>query len=151
MSNVHDFEDICKNMFSPNFTLLIVNAWLINYTGMQDFRGLEVCNGFGRFGGRWVQKSHPFLSNWSGLAVRRHTFCSFSQNIEKPHQKFQKLSPTIFNLKTDFVISNCAFQCRNALSAVVEPCGPTGSELEVAFISGNYNKILCQNSLCLVP
>jgi len=26
MSNVHDFEDICKNMFSPNFTLLIVNA-----------------------------------------------------------------------------------------------------------------------------
>ena len=28
-------------------------------------------------------------------------FCSFSQNIEKPHQKFQKLTPNICNLKTD--------------------------------------------------
>jgi len=25
------------------------------------------------------------------------------------HQKFQKLSPTIFNLKTDFVIVSCAY------------------------------------------
>jgi len=75
---------------------------------------------------------HPFLSIWSGLAATGHTFCSFSQNIEKPHQKFQKLSPTIFNLKTDFLISSCAFQCWNALSAVVEPRRPTGSELVVA-------------------
>ena len=128
---VNDFEDICKNMFSPNFTLLIVNAWLINYTGIQDFWGLKVCNGFGDFGGRWIQKSHPFLFIWSGLAATGNTFCSFSQNIEKPHQKFQKLSPTIFNFKTDFVISS-AFQCWNALSAVVEPCRSTGSELVVA-------------------
>jgi len=42
-----------------------------------------------------------FLSIWSGLATREHTFCSLSQNNEKPHQKFQKLTPTICNLKTD--------------------------------------------------
>jgi len=126
MSNVHDFEDICKNMFSPNFTLLIVNAWLINYTGMQDFRGLEVCNGFGRFGGRWVQKSRPFLFNWSGLAVRHHTFCSFSQNIEKPHQKFQKLSPTIFNLKTDFVSLVVLFSAEMLYQLLLNRVDPQG-------------------------
>jgi len=38
-------------------------------------------------------------------------FTVFPQNIEKPHQKFQKLSPTIFNLKTDFVITSSAFTC----------------------------------------
>jgi len=84
-------------------------------TGIQDFWGLEVCNGFGGFGGHWVQKSQPFLSIWSGLATTGHTFCSFSQNIEKRHQTFQKLSPFILNLKTDFVISGCAFQYWNAL------------------------------------
>ena len=49
---------------------LWINPWLINYTGIQDFWGLEACNGFGSFGGRWVQKLHPFLSIWSGLAAR---------------------------------------------------------------------------------
>ena len=102
------------------------------YTGIQDFWGLEVCNGFGGFGGRWVQKSHPFLSIWSGLAATGHTFCSFSQNIEKTHQKFQKSSPTIFNLKTNLVITSCAFRCWDALSVVVELRRPTGRELMVA-------------------
>jgi len=120
---------------------------------MQDFRGLEVCNGFEGFGGRWVQKSYPFLSIWLGLAAAGHTFYSFSQKIEKPHQKFQKLSPTIFNLKTDFVITSCVFKCWIALSAIVELRRSTGSALVVASYtaSGNYYKILCQNSLCLVP
>jgi len=74
-------------------------------------------------------------------------FCSFLQKIEKPHQKFQKLTRTIFNLKTDFVITGGAFKCWNALSAVVELRRPIGSELVVACISGNYNRIICQNSL----
>jgi len=69
---------------------------------------------------------------WSGLAASGHTFYSFSQNIEKPHRKFQKLSPTIFNLKTDFVITSCSFKCSNALSAVVDLRRPTRSELVVA-------------------
>jgi len=94
---------------------------------MQDFWRLEVCNGFGGFGGSWVQKSYPFLSIWSGSAATGHTFYSFAQNIEKTHQT---LSPTIFSLKTDFVITSCAFKCWNALSAVVELRRSTGSELE---------------------
>ena len=85
------------------------------------------------FWGRWLQKSYQFLSIWSGLAATGHTYCSFSQNIEKPHQKFQKLSPTIFNLKIDFVIASCAFEWWNAFSAVVELRRTTGSELVAAY------------------
>ena len=103
-----------------------------HYTSIQDFWGLEVCNGFGGFGGSRVKKLYPFSSIWSGLAATGHTFCSFLQNIEKPHQKFQKLSPTIFNLKRHFVISSCAFKCWNSLFAVVELRRPTGSELVIA-------------------
>jgi len=51
------------------------------------------------------------FSNWSGLAATEHTFCSFSQNLEKPRQKFQKLPPTISNLKTGLVITGGAFKC----------------------------------------
>jgi len=118
--------------------LISINMWFSfslaskfkHYTGIQDFWGLEVCNWFRRW--RWVQKSFPILSIWPGLAATGHTFCSFSQNIEKLHQKFQKSTPTIFNLKTDFLITAGAFKCWNALSAVVELRRPTGSELVVA-------------------
>jgi len=143
-----------KTAYYPFFRALSTNKPKFkNNTGIQDFWGLEVCNGFGGFGGRWVQKSYPFLSIWSGLAATGHTFYSFSQNIAKPHKKFQKLSPTIFNVESDIVITGCAFKCWNALSAVVELRRPTGCELVVASytVSGNYYKILCQNSLCLVP
>ena len=60
-------------------------------------------------------------------------FCSFSQNVEKFHQNFQKLTPTIFNLKTGFVITGSAFKCRNALSVVVELRRSIGSELVAAY------------------
>jgi len=103
LPNVNDFEDICKNMFLPNFTLLdelIIPVYKI-------FEDLKFVTDLGVLS----PKIASILSIWSGLAARGHTFCIFSQNIEKPHQKFQKVSPTIFNLKTDFVISSCAFQC----------------------------------------
>jgi len=64
--------------------------------------------------GVWGELSPKISSvfpNWSGLAAKEHMFYSFSQNIEKPHQKFQTLSPTISNLKTDFVITGGAFKC----------------------------------------
>jgi len=60
-------------------------------------------------------------------------FCSFSQNIEKSHQNFQKLTPTIFNMKTDFVITGGAFKCWNALSVIVELRRPIESELVAAY------------------
>jgi len=53
-------------------------------TGIEDFWGLEVCNGFG---GRRVQKSDLFLSIWSGLVARGQRFAFFA--------KYCKTSPKV--------------------------------------------------------
>jgi len=75
----------------------------------------------------------PVFVHLVRISRYRAYVCSFSQNIEKPHQKFQKSTPTIFNLKTDFLITGGAFKCWNALSVVVELRKPTGSELVAAY------------------
>ena len=41
---------------------------------------------------------------------RAHVLQFFAKHWN-PHQKFQILTPTIFNLKTEFVITSCAFKC----------------------------------------
>jgi len=75
------------------------------------FEDLKFVTGLGVLGGAEAKNRIYFCFIWSGLSATGHTFCSLFQNIEKPHQKFQKLSPTIFNLKTYFVITTCAFKC----------------------------------------
>jgi len=48
------------------------------FTGIQDCWGLDVCNGFGGFGGALNPKVASVFVIWSGLAATGHRFFSFS-------------------------------------------------------------------------
>jgi len=61
---------LCYRVLARTIFQSIASLWPIihrNFWGLCDGFCDEVYDGFRGFGGRWVQKSHPFFSIWSGL------------------------------------------------------------------------------------
>jgi len=99
-NSAFDFEDICKNMFAPNFTLLIVNAWLINYTGIyRIFGDLKFVTDLGVLGDAESKNRIRFCPSGQDQPLEGIRFAAFRKILKNLTKSFKSYLPPFLTWK----------------------------------------------------
>jgi len=119
------FHKLLKLHFLLSFTRnILVTSLLTHNTCIQDFWGLEACNGFGDFGERWVQ--NPFLSIWSGLAAIGIRFAVFRKILRNLTKSFKSYLPPFLTWKQILYSVVVLFNAEMLYQLLLNCVGPQG-------------------------